>query len=109
MSSTPPPASGTAPRGDVAISLRGATKTFETKDGGSYTAIRDVDLLVRRGQFVTVVGPTGCGKSTTLSLISGLQPATDGEVVVDGGPVTGIPDGLGYMFQTDAVLPWRSV
>jgi NitT/TauT family transport system ATP-binding protein len=100
MSSTPAAA---------AITLRGATKTFETKDGGSYTAIRDVDLTVGRGRFVTVVGPTGCGKSTTLSLISGLQPATEGEVVVDGSPVTAIPDGLGYMFQTDAVLPWRSV
>jgi NitT/TauT family transport system ATP-binding protein len=93
----------------VAISLRGATKTFQTRDGGSYTAIRDVDLTVGRGRFVTVVGPTGCGKSTTLSLVSGLAPATEGEVLVDGAPVTGIPDGLGYMFQNDAVLPWRSV
>jgi NitT/TauT family transport system ATP-binding protein len=92
-----------------AISLRGATKTFDTRDGGSYTAIRDVDLTVGRGEFVTVVGPTGCGKSTTLSLVSGLQPATSGEVEVDGTPVTGIPDGMGYMFQNDAVLPWRSV
>jgi sulfonate transport system ATP-binding protein len=91
-----------------AISLTAATKTFETRDG-SYTAIRDVDLTVGRGEFVTVVGPTGCGKSTTLSLVSGLQPATSGEVLVDGTPVTGIPDGMGYMFQNDAVLPWRSV
>jgi NitT/TauT family transport system ATP-binding protein len=98
-----------APGDAVAISLRGATKTFDTRDGGSYTAIRDVDLTVGRGRFVTVVGPTGCGKSTTLSLISGLQPATRGEVLVDGCPVTGIPQGLGYMFQNDAVLPWRSV
>jgi NitT/TauT family transport system ATP-binding protein len=103
---TDPAAAG--PR-DVAISLRGATKTFDTRDGGSYTAIRDVDLTVGRGQFVTVVGPTGCGKSTTLSLVSGLAPATEGEVLVDGAPVTGIPEGLGYMFQNDAVLPWRSV
>jgi NitT/TauT family transport system ATP-binding protein len=44
-----------------------------------------------------------------LSLVSGLQPATSGEVEVDGTPVTGIPDGMGYMFQNDAVLPWRSV
>jgi NitT/TauT family transport system ATP-binding protein len=105
--STTPPATGnrtTAP----AISLTAATKTFETRDG-SYTAIRDVDLTVGRGEFVTVVGPTGCGKSTTLSLVSGLQPATGGEVLVDGTPVTGIPDGMGYMFQNDAVLPWRSV
>jgi NitT/TauT family transport system ATP-binding protein len=93
----------------TAITLRDATKAFATRDGGSYTAIRDVDLTVREGEFVTVVGPTGCGKSTTLSLISGLQPATAGEVVVDGYPVSGIPEGLGYMFQTDAVLPWRTV
>jgi NitT/TauT family transport system ATP-binding protein len=93
----------------TAITLRNATKAFATREGGSYTAIRDVDLTVRQGEFVTVVGPTGCGKSTTLSLISGLQPATAGEVVVDGSPVTGIPEGLGYMFQTDAVLPWRTV
>jgi NitT/TauT family transport system ATP-binding protein len=98
-----------APAVPAAITLRGATKTFETRDGGSYTAIRDVDLAVGRGEFVTVVGPTGCGKSTTLSLVSGLQPATAGEVLVDGTPVTGIPDGMGYMFQNDAVLPWRSV
>jgi NitT/TauT family transport system ATP-binding protein len=97
-----------APAVPAAITLRGATKTFETRDGG-YTAIRDVDLTVGRGEFVTVVGPTGCGKSTTLSLVSGLQPATAGEVLVDGTPVTGIPGGLGYMFQQDAVLPWRSV
>jgi NitT/TauT family transport system ATP-binding protein len=108
--STPPSTARHRQHGDtVAISLRGATKTFDTRDGGSYTAIRDVDLTVDRGQFVTVVGPTGCGKSTTLSLVSGLAPATEGEVLVDGSPVTGIPDGLGYMFQNDAVLPWRSV
>lgn len=95
--------------GTPAIRLTGATKTFATRDGGSYTAIRDVDLTVDRGEFVTLVGPTGCGKSTTLSLVSGLQPATAGGVVVDGRPVTGIPTDLGYMFQTDAVLPWRSV
>ena len=92
-----------------AIRLSGATKSFPTRDGGSYTAIRDVDLTVGRGEFVTVVGPTGCGKSTTLSLVSGLEPATAGTVEVDGSPVAGIPEGLGYMFQSDAVLPWRTV
>ncbi|MFN2539441.1 MAG: ABC transporter ATP-binding protein [Mycobacteriales bacterium] len=91
-----------------AIELVGASKTFVTSTG-SYTAISDVDLVVRPGEFVSVVGPTGCGKSTTLSLISGLHPATTGAVTVHGKPVAGIPDGLGYMFQTDAVLPWRTV
>ena len=58
---------------------------------------------------MAVVGPTGCGKSTTLSLVSGLEPPSAGEVLVHGEPVDGIPDGVGYMFQHDAVLPWRSV
>ncbi|MDP9183332.1 MAG: ABC transporter ATP-binding protein [Actinomycetota bacterium] len=93
----------------TAIRLSGATKAFPTRDGGTYTAIHDVYLTVGRGEFVSVVGPTGCGKSTALSLVSGLEPATGGTVEVDGSPVVGIPDGLGYMFQSDAVLPWRTV
>jgi NitT/TauT family transport system ATP-binding protein len=68
-----------------------------------------VSLTVGQGEFVSVVGPTGCGKSTSLSLISGLAPASQGEVLVQGAPVRSIPDGLGYMFQQDAVLPWRTV
>ena len=95
--------------GDVAISLQDATKAFATKSGKPFTAIRDVTMDVRRGEFVTVVGPTGCGKSTTLSLVSGLEPATVGTVTVDGKPVNGIPDGVGYMFQSDAILPWKTV
>jgi NitT/TauT family transport system ATP-binding protein len=66
-------------------------------------------MTVDPGEFVAVVGPTGCGKSTTLSLVSGLQPASAGQVRVNGAEVTAIPDGVGYMFQTDAVMPWRSV
>jgi NitT/TauT family transport system ATP-binding protein len=92
-----------------AISLRRATKRFLTKDGTPFTAIRDVTLDVAAGEFVAIVGPTGCGKSTTLSLVSGLEPASEGTVHVAGRPVAGIPDGVGYMFQADAVLPWKNV
>lgn len=92
-----------------AISLKAATKRFATKDGKGFTAITDVTFDVQAGEFVTVVGPTGCGKSTTLSLISGLEPTSKGSVDVHGTPVTGIPDGVGYMFQTDAILPWKNV
>ena len=92
-----------------AISLKSATKRFATKDGKGFTAITDVTFDVNDGEFVTVVGPTGCGKSTTLSLISGLEPASKGTVDVNGTPVSGIPDGIGYMFQTDAILPWKNV
>jgi NitT/TauT family transport system ATP-binding protein len=106
MTQITPPAPGA---GTAAISLRGATKRFATKDGAGFTAIRDVDLEVAAGEFVSVVGPTGCGKSTTLSLVSGLEPASAGTVTVHGRPVTAIPDGVGYMFQADAVLPWKNV
>ena len=92
-----------------AISMRDATKRFATRSGTPFTAITDVTLDVAAGEFVTIVGPTGCGKSTTLSLVSGLEPVSAGTVEVHGRPVTGIPDGIGYMFQTDAVLPWKNV
>jgi NitT/TauT family transport system ATP-binding protein len=105
--------SGTAPAGppvsSPAIELREATKRFPTKDGGAFTAIRDVTLDVAAGEFVAIVGPTGCGKSTTLSLVSGLEPTSRGTVRVHGSPVEGIPEGVGYMFQADAVLPWKNV
>src|SRR6266516_3567060 len=92
-----------------AIELRDVTKSFPTRDGAEFTATRDLNLTVGPGELVAVVGPTGCGKSTSLSLISGLAPVSAGQVLVQGKPVTGIPGGLGYMFQQDAVLPWRTV
>ncbi len=94
---------------DVAIELRNVTKRFRTPTGGIYTAIRDLTLNVAPGEFCAVVGPTGCGKSTTLSLISGLERASAGETVVMGKPVQDIDPRIGYVFQSDAVFPWRNV
>ncbi len=93
----------------TAIELRDVTKRFLTPSGQVYTAIRDITLSVAPGEFCAVVGPTGCGKSTTLGLISGLEPASEGLVQVMGQPVHGIDPRIGYVFQTDAVLPWRNV
>src|SRR2546421_4085046 len=93
----------------LAIELRGVTKRFATPKGGIYTALRDLTMEVAPGEFCAVVGPTGCGKSTTLALISGLELASAGEVRVEGRPVKGIADGIGYVFQTDAVFPWKTV
>ncbi len=95
--------------GPYAIELRDATKRFQTPTGKPYTAIRDINLTVSPGEFVAVVGPTGCGKSTTLSLISGLERPSDGSVQVMGKPVQGIDPRIGYVFQADAVFPWKSV
>ena len=91
------------------IELRSVSKRFRTPEGGYYTALRDLNLTVAPGEFCAVVGPTGCGKSTTLTLVSGLEAATRGEVLVDGQPVRGISEGIGFVFQTDAVLPWKTV
>ncbi|HYW52921.1 MAG TPA: ABC transporter ATP-binding protein [Candidatus Elarobacter sp.] len=87
------------------IALRGVTKTFES----GYTALRDVDLEVEPQRFVALVGPSGCGKSTTLSLIAGLDGPTGGTVSVRGKPVAGITERAGFLFQRDALLPWKSV
>jgi NitT/TauT family transport system ATP-binding protein len=90
-----------------AIELGGVYKRFVTPSGGTYTALRDLSFGVESGEFCAVVGPTGCGKSTTLGLISGLDQPSLGDVRVFGQPVKGIVDGVGYVFQTDAVFPWR--
>jgi NitT/TauT family transport system ATP-binding protein len=92
-----------------AIELRGVTKRFPTDGGTPYTALRDLDLEVAPGEFCAVVGPTGCGKSTTLTLISGLEPPSAGSVDVHGERVSGVTPGVGFMFQTDAILPWKTV
>jgi NitT/TauT family transport system ATP-binding protein len=92
-----------------AIELRNVTKRFLTPTGKAYTAIRDINMTVASGEFVAVVGPTGCGKSTTLGLISGLERPSEGSVQVMGKPVQGIDPRIGYVFQSDAVFPWRNV
>ncbi|RLV09769.1 mannosyltransferase [Streptomyces griseocarneus] len=99
------------PRGGVppAVELRGASKVFRTPSGTDHVAVKDLHLTVGRGEFVAVVGPTGCGKSTTLTLVSGLEEPTEGEVLVGGEPVTGIRPEVGFVFQQDAVFPWRTV
>ena len=105
MPSAPP----TGPVVPPAIELTAVTKRFRSPDGGVYTAIRDLDLTVEEGEFCAVVGPTGCGKSTTLGLVSGLERASEGSVRVHGEPVSGITKGVGFMFQSDAILPWKTV
>jgi NitT/TauT family transport system ATP-binding protein len=92
-----------------AIELINVTRRFMTPDGKSMTALRDFTMTVERGEFVAVVGPTGCGKSTTLNLITGLAKPSAGEVRLFGGPIDGIDPRIGFAFQTDALFPWRSV
>lgn len=92
-----------------ALELLGITCTFTSPSGGpSYTAVADTTLRVGAGEFVSVVGPTGCGKSTLLNVGAGLLAPSRGEVRVFGEPLRGLNRRAGYMFQAEALLPWRS-
>jgi sulfonate transport system ATP-binding protein len=95
--------------GAATIELSGVTKRFITPSSSVFTAIRDVDLVIEPGQFCAIVGPTGCGKSTTLSLVSGLDHPSAGTVRVGGRVVDGIESGMSFMFQADALMPWKTV
>jgi NitT/TauT family transport system ATP-binding protein len=75
---------------------------------GSYTAVKDVTLSIGEGEFVSVVGPTGCGKSTLLNVVAGLLKPSSGQVRVFGEPLAGVNRRAGYMFQSEALMPWRT-
>ena len=94
---------------EAAIEISGVTRRFLTPEGRFHTAMRDFDLTVTKGEFVCVVGPTGCGKSTALNLVTGLIRPSAGQVKLMGSPVRGIDRRVGFVFQTDALFPWRSV
>ncbi|MFL6797642.1 MAG: ABC transporter ATP-binding protein [Xanthobacteraceae bacterium] len=76
---------------------------------GETEALRSVSLAVASGEFIAIIGQSGCGKSTLLSLISGILKPTEGEVLVDGKPVTGPSRQVGYMLQQDYLFEWRSI
>ena len=98
-----------AAAGAHALALENITCTFVSHEASQrYTALRDTTLLVRPGEFVSVVGPTGCGKSTLLNVAAGLLEPSAGSVRVFGQPLSGINTRAGYLFQADALMPWRS-
>jgi NitT/TauT family transport system ATP-binding protein len=74
----------------------------------SYVALSDISLTVGDGEFVSIVGPTGCGKSTVLNLAAGLIRPTEGTVSAFGAPLEGLNRKAGYLFQADALFPWAT-
>jgi NitT/TauT family transport system ATP-binding protein len=94
---------------DAVIAIDDVTLRFTTPDGHMMTALRDFTMTVARGEFACVVGPTGCGKSTTLNLVTSLLRPTTGTVRVMGAPVESISPDIGFVFQADALFPWRNV
>src|ERR1700693_5379431 len=76
---------------------------------GACEALRNIEMDVAAGEFIAVVGPSGCGKTTFLRIVAGLEPATAGDVQLDGR-VGRAPGGdRGFVLQNDSLLPWRTV
>src|SRR5262249_22751043 len=86
------------------LAITGLNKRFDGLD-----VLRGIDLAVERGAFVALLGPSGCGKTTFLRIVAGLEPATSGEVLLDGRAVRGPGNDRGFVFQSDNLLPWRTV
>jgi len=93
----------------IAVELDHVTRDFVTPDGRGYRALDDISLSVAAGSFVAIVGPSGCGKSTLLNIVAGLLTPSTGRVLAGGEPLAGLNRGATYMFQQDALLPWKTV
>ena len=91
------------------IRLQNVHKTFRGRDGAAVEALRDISLDIAPGEFVAIVGASGCGKSTLLRLVAGLVPASSGQVLLDGAPVTEPRTDTAMVFQAATLLPWADV
>ena len=92
----------------TAVALDDATVAFRLADARLYTAVEQVRLSVADGEFVAIVGPTGCGKSTLLNVAAGLLRPISGTVRIFDAPLTGLNREAGYLFQADALFPWKT-
>jgi NitT/TauT family transport system ATP-binding protein len=92
----------------AAVVLRGVDVSFPEPKGGVFNAVTAADLVVGENEFVAIVGPTGCGKSTLLNCAAGLLKPAAGSVAIFGEPLVGLNKRAGYLFQQDALMPWKS-
>ncbi len=86
------------------LAISGLGKFF-----GDLAVLRGIDLAVERGEFISLVGPSGCGKTTFLRIVAGLEAASSGQVLLDGRVVRAPGSDRGFVFQSDSLLPWRTV
>ncbi|WP_238122085.1 MULTISPECIES: ABC transporter ATP-binding protein [unclassified Xanthobacter] len=91
------------------ISIEGISRRYPKREGGVTTIFEDLWLQVARGEFVCIIGHSGCGKTSVLNILSGLEAPTDGAVIVDGQAIEGPSLDRAVIFQGHALLPWKSV
>src|SRR5437016_11562564 len=92
----------------TAVALDDATVAFRLADARIYTAVEKARLGIAHGEFVAIVGPTGCGKSTLLNVAAGLLRPASGTVRIFDQPLTALNRDAGYLFQADALFPWKT-
>src|SRR5215204_2227869 len=91
------------------ISIEGIAKRFPAAGGGTTTVFEDLWLPMRRGEFTCIIGHSGCGKTTVLNILAGLDVPTEGTVIFDGQGIEGPSIDRAVIFQSHALLPWRTV
>lgn len=90
------------------LEIDDVSKTYNANQPNSVEAIRDISLDIDEGEFISIVGPTGCGKSTLMEIVAGLIEPTSGEIRIGGDLVTGPREDIGVVFQEDSTFPWRT-
>jgi NitT/TauT family transport system ATP-binding protein len=90
------------------IEVSGVNKVFRTDDR-EVVALKDINLSIRKGEFVCLLGPSGCGKSTLLNAVAGFALPSSGEISVEGRTITGPGPERGMVFQEYALFPWMTV
>ena len=90
------------------LEIQNISKKYQQKNGETL-AIKNINLKVKKGEFISIIGPSGCGKSTLLSIISGLEDKTEGKIIIENEEIQGISSKIGYMLQKDCLLEWRTI
>lgn len=90
------------------LTMQQVTARYQSPEG-ELTAAENISLTVSQGEFVSIVGPSGCGKSTLLTIMAGLKKPSEGQVLLDGEPISGPGGKIGYMLQKDNLLEWRTI
>lgn len=89
------------------LELSDLTKIYPTSKG-DFVVLENLNLKIKEGEFISIIGHSGCGKTTLLSMIAGLNPISGGQIILDGSPITGPGPDRGVIFQSPSLLPWMS-